>query len=131
MVRAHFPEVQARLEEQGGLAKFVMREFGVVRYVERTHQSVVLANGAKEGRFISDPYVVKTRPRSVLCVPVLRLGRLVGVLYLENNLADAAFSCSARDAPRAVVPGGNCNRKQPPIRGAGFSRIAMSLSTAK
>jgi signal transduction histidine kinase len=65
---------------------------GVVRYVERTHQAVVLANAAREGRFMADPYVVKVRPRSVLCVPVLRLGRLVGVLYLENNLADGAFS---------------------------------------
>ncbi|MCP4297263.1 MAG: GAF domain-containing protein, partial [Proteobacteria bacterium] len=39
-----------------------------------------------------DPYILKTQPKSVLCMPILNQGKLVGVLYLENNIAFQAFT---------------------------------------
>jgi signal transduction histidine kinase len=64
----------------------------IVRYVERTRESVVLDDAANAGQFRSDPHVATARPRSILCVPIRSPHRLVGVLYLENNLVTAAFT---------------------------------------
>ena len=64
----------------------------VVNYVRRTSQSVVLADAPSDDRFATDPYIVRHRPRSILCAPVLHQGRLIGVFYLENNMAVGAFT---------------------------------------
>jgi histidine kinase len=69
----------------------------IVRYVERTRESVVLGDAANDGgRFEGDPYIAARRPRSVLATPVVRQQKLVGVLYLENNLAAFAFTAERR-----------------------------------
>jgi predicted ATPase/signal transduction histidine kinase len=65
---------------------------GVVHYVRRTGQMVVLADAAADELHGSDPYVLAQRPRSLLCLPVQQQGRLLGVLYLENRRVAGAFS---------------------------------------
>lgn len=64
----------------------------IVRYVERTRESIVLGDAASTGQFRSDPYVATARPSSILCMPILAQQQLVGVLYLENNLVVSAFT---------------------------------------
>ena len=64
----------------------------IVQYVARTQQATILAEAPSDPRFSQDPYLLRYKPKSVLCVPMLHRGRLVGVLYLENNSATAAFS---------------------------------------
>jgi signal transduction histidine kinase len=64
----------------------------IVRYVERTRESVVLGHAAGAGQFRADPYVAQRRPKSILCLPVIAQQKLVGVLYLENNLVADAFT---------------------------------------
>jgi predicted ATPase/signal transduction histidine kinase/tRNA A-37 threonylcarbamoyl transferase component Bud32 len=64
----------------------------IVRYVERTRESVVLGDAANAGQFRSDPYVSQVRPKSILCLPVIEQQKLVGILYLENNLVANAFT---------------------------------------
>jgi serine phosphatase RsbU (regulator of sigma subunit) len=64
----------------------------VVRYVARVPETLVLSDVSREHRFASDPYVVRRRPKSILCIPMMHRGTLVGILYLENKLATAAFS---------------------------------------
>lgn len=64
----------------------------LIRYVGRTREIVLLADAARDPRFALDPHVVATRPKSVLCVPMVRRGNVTGVVYLENNLATALFS---------------------------------------
>jgi len=64
----------------------------IVNYVRRTSQSVVVADAWKDDRYKDDPYILSRRPRSILCTPVLNQGRLIGVLYLENNLTTDAFT---------------------------------------
>ncbi|EEG06841.1 EAL domain-containing protein [Pseudogulbenkiania ferrooxidans] len=64
----------------------------IVQYVVRTQQGVVLHDAATEGMFTRDPYVLDRRPKSVLCQPIVQQGVLIGVLYLENNQVDGAFS---------------------------------------
>jgi predicted ATPase/serine phosphatase RsbU (regulator of sigma subunit) len=64
----------------------------IVNYVARTKGTLILNDATSEGGFIDDPYVVKNKPKSVLCSAILNQGRLSGILYLENNLATGAFT---------------------------------------
>jgi predicted ATPase/signal transduction histidine kinase/CheY-like chemotaxis protein len=64
----------------------------IVNYVARTKENVVLNDALNEGQFISDPYIVTTKPKSILCTPLLNQGKLSGILYLENNLTGGAFT---------------------------------------
>jgi PAS domain S-box-containing protein len=64
----------------------------VFRYVVRTREAVLLHDAAEEVAFSSDVYVREHRARSVLCLPILKQARLLGVLYLENNLTAHAFT---------------------------------------
>ena len=61
-------------------------------YVQRTRKTVVLGDAGHDTLFAADPYIVARAPRSVLCVPIMRQAKLVGVLYLENDLVAAAFT---------------------------------------
>jgi GAF domain-containing protein/ABC-type transporter Mla MlaB component len=63
----------------------------VVKYVARTSEGVVLSDAASDARFMNDPYIWVHRPRSILCLPMAHQGRLIGVLYLENNATKDAF----------------------------------------
>jgi diguanylate cyclase (GGDEF)-like protein len=64
----------------------------VLYYVERSLQPLVLENASQSTRFSQDPYIVKRNPLSLLCVPILHQGKLTGLLYLENNLTQGAFT---------------------------------------
>jgi len=65
---------------------------GIVHYVARTRETVVLHDAAREGMFVFDPQVVARRPKSILCAPLINQQRLVAIAYLENNLATGAFT---------------------------------------
>jgi len=64
----------------------------MVQYVTRTHESVVIGDAGSEGMFTRDPYVMEQKPKSVLCIPILRQGNFMGVLYLENSRIAGAFT---------------------------------------
>ncbi len=64
----------------------------LIHYVRRTLESVVVADALSDERCANDPYIVRERPRSVLCTPVLNQGTLVGTLYMENRLTPEAFT---------------------------------------
>ncbi|MBA3533569.1 MAG: GAF domain-containing protein, partial [Ardenticatenales bacterium] len=64
----------------------------IVHYVARTHEDVVLDNASREGRFANDPYIRRHTPRSIMSAPILNQGKLIGVIYLENNLTTGAFT---------------------------------------
>jgi PAS domain S-box-containing protein len=42
--------------------------------------------------FSADPYIAEGRARSVLCLPLTTQGKLIGILYLENNLTPHVFN---------------------------------------
>lgn len=64
----------------------------LVNYVARTRESVVLDDATRDPIYGEDPFVIARRPLSVLCLPLLDRGKLVGVLYAENSLARGAFT---------------------------------------
>ncbi len=76
---------------------------GVVNYVARTRQSVLLGDACQEGGFIWDPYIARYRIRSLLCTPLISQGQLTGMLYLENNLARGTFTPARLDTLRLLA----------------------------
>ncbi|OWY64091.1 serine/threonine protein kinase [cyanobacterium TDX16] len=64
----------------------------IIQYAIRTHESVILNDATGEGNFINDPYIQHNQPQSLLCLPLLNQSKLVGVLYLENQLATGVFT---------------------------------------
>jgi PAS domain S-box-containing protein len=63
----------------------------VLNYVLRTQEDVILDDAATQSSFAADPYLRQHKARSVLCLPLLNQAKLIGVLYLENNLAARVF----------------------------------------
>ena len=64
----------------------------IVRYVLQTQESVILDDAAILNPFSADPYLGQRKARSVLCLPLSNQAKLIGVLYLENNLAPRVFA---------------------------------------
>ena len=66
----------------------------VLHYVLRTRQAVSLEDASAEHQFSADPYIHNRNARSILCLPLITQANLIGVLYLENNLAPRVFAPS-------------------------------------
>jgi histidine kinase len=64
----------------------------IFRYVTRTEENVVLGDATKEDVFSSDEYIRTKRPKSLLAMPVINYGKLLGILYLENDLIEGVFT---------------------------------------
>ena len=63
-----------------------------LHYVIRTRQRVLLDDASVGNLYSEDEYLRPKRTRSVLCVPIVTQTKLVGALYLENNLTPRAFT---------------------------------------
>ncbi|WP_154073872.1 trifunctional serine/threonine-protein kinase/ATP-binding protein/sensor histidine kinase [Bradyrhizobium erythrophlei] len=66
----------------------------VVHFVLRTRDSVILDDAVAQPTFAEDPYFRERQARSVLCLPLITQARVIGVLYLENNLSPGVFAPS-------------------------------------
>lgn len=65
---------------------------GLVQFVARTREAVVLDDASSHELVLSDPYVTSRDLHSVLCLPVEQQGRLLAVLYLEHPQVIGAFT---------------------------------------
>ncbi len=63
-----------------------------INYVKRTLESLVINDATVETFLGADPYIIRQQPKSLLCTPIINQGKLIGILYLENNLTRGAFS---------------------------------------
>jgi GAF domain-containing protein len=76
----------------------------ILSYVARTQETVVLDDAARSGQFARDPYLIAHKPKSILCVPMLKIqGKLSGLLYLENNLTTNAFTPERLEVIRVLA----------------------------
>ena len=64
----------------------------IINYVARTKETVVKNDAANQGEFTLDSYIRTHQTKSILCSPLLYQGELVGIVYLENNLIEGAFT---------------------------------------
>ena len=67
----------------------------IINKVKRTQETVLLNQVDQDTFFAADPYFIKHQPKSLFCTPILNQRKLIGLLYLENNLAEGVFT-SAR-----------------------------------
>jgi predicted ATPase/signal transduction histidine kinase/tRNA A-37 threonylcarbamoyl transferase component Bud32 len=95
-------EAEATLDEKGARATVLQSlpvgsssplvPASIVKYVQRTKEHVILDDATGAGKFSSDEYLARRKPRSALCLPILRQAEVVGVLYLENDLLTGVFT---------------------------------------
>jgi PAS domain S-box-containing protein len=64
----------------------------VLHTVIRTRESVIVDDASAQNPFPADEYIRQKRARSVLCLPLVKQAKLIGVLYLENNLVSHVFT---------------------------------------
>ncbi len=64
----------------------------IIHYVINLKEPLVLEDASASRQFNRDAYIQTRQPKSVLCAPLLNQGQLIGILYLENNLASGAFT---------------------------------------
>ncbi|MFL9934109.1 AAA family ATPase [Paraburkholderia sp. RL18-103-BIB-C] len=95
------PRIEAEATTSRGSVEVTLRQAAVtvselpesvLNYLIHTRESVLLDDAATPTLFSADPYVQQRRPRSVLCLPLVKQAKLVGALYLENNLTPCAFT---------------------------------------
>src|SRR4029077_12922607 len=53
---------------------------------------VILDDAAANSAFSADTYIHQCHARSILCLPLINQAKLIGVLYLENNLTPHVFT---------------------------------------
>ena len=64
----------------------------IINYVCRTQENVMLDDASREGVFTTDTYIINQKPKSILCTPIVYQSKVIGILYLENNLTTGAFT---------------------------------------
>ena len=101
LLRGGEPRIEAEAATGRGTVQVAVRHAAVapsdlpqsaLHYVIRTQERVLLDDASAEKVYSRDQYVRQKRCRSVLCLPIVKQTKLVGALYLENNLTPGAFT---------------------------------------
>ena len=64
----------------------------MIYFVIRSKENVVLDDALNDPKYGTDAYIQNSKPRSIICTPLMTQGKVVGVLYLENKLSTGAFT---------------------------------------
>lgn len=82
--------------------------WSIINFVHHAKQDVVLHEASRDGAFGRDPYLQRQERtvRSLLCVPITISSRLLGLLYLENNLAPGRFNSHRLELLRLICAQG-------------------------
>ncbi len=64
----------------------------LINYVSRTQEYIIFNNAVSDINNFNDPYIFEQQPKSLFCNPILNQGKLIAILYLENNLTVGAFT---------------------------------------
>ncbi|MFL9966679.1 ATP-binding protein [Paraburkholderia sediminicola] len=93
--------IVVRLRDEA-LSSMALSE-AIVQTVLRTQETMILDDAAAEPAFAADPYIRQGQARSILCMPLVKQSKLIGVLYLENNLAARVFTPTRISVLRLVA----------------------------
>ncbi|MGN6343071.1 MAG: adenylate/guanylate cyclase domain-containing protein [Ginsengibacter sp.] len=64
----------------------------IVNYVYLTQETVILDDACKSELFGNDDYIKSHQCKSILCIPLLNMGKIQAVIYLANSLTTGAFT---------------------------------------
>ena len=102
-LRVHASDADEGMEDGAALEQSLGVPVGIVNYVRRTGESLVLADAERDEQHGSEPYVQGHRVRSVMCLPVQRSGRALGVLYLEHRRVAGVFTAERLNTLRVLA----------------------------
>jgi len=101
LLRGDEPRIEAEAATGHGRVEVTVRQTVIMpldlpqsalHYVIRTGERVALDDASVRNLYSEDDYVQQKHPRSVLCLPIVKQTKLIGALYLENNLTSRAFT---------------------------------------
>jgi PAS domain S-box-containing protein len=101
LLRGDQPQIAAEARTGQGKIEVTLRQAAVtpselpgsmLQYVIRTGESVILDDASAQNPFASDAYIRERHARSILCLPLMNQAKLIGLLYLENNLTPHVFT---------------------------------------
>jgi GAF domain-containing protein len=108
--------IEAEARTSGSTVKVDLRQTAVTaadlpesvfRYALRTKEAVLLHDASGQSSFSADDYLRERQGRSVLCLPILKQTRLLGMLYLENKLTRHRVYPSSNGHPQTARLGGS------------------------
>ncbi|MEC4807370.1 MAG: ATP-binding protein [Jaaginema sp. PMC 1080.18] len=95
-------QAQAKLTELGEIETQVLLHspvplsdivpISLVNTVKRNLEPAVITDATEHPQLVNDAYIQAQQPKSLLCCPILHQGKLLGIVYLENNLVIGAFT---------------------------------------
>ena len=101
LLRGSEPQIEAEATTSHGRVDVQVRPSDIassdlpksaLQYVIRTHERVVLDDASLRNLYSDDEYLARKKAKSVICLPIVKQAKLVGVLYLENNLTPQVFT---------------------------------------
>ena len=101
LVRGGEPRIEAEATIGPGQVEVAVRQAVVtpsalpqsaLHFVIRTQAPVLLDDASADHVYSTDEYVRQRSSKSILCLPIVKQAKLVGALYLENNLAPFVFT---------------------------------------
>ena len=101
LLRGGEPRIEAEATSGPGRIEVAIRQAAVtpsdlpqsaLHYVIRTLEGVLLDDASTDNVYSKDEYVRQKHSKSILCLPIVNQSKLVGVLFLENNLTPCAFT---------------------------------------
>lgn len=64
----------------------------IIKRVERERDAILTSDAMEDARFSTQKSVVTLRLRSILCVPIMHKGDMIGLIYVDNRLQSGMFT---------------------------------------
>ncbi|MEA5594227.1 protein kinase domain-containing protein [Rivularia sp. UHCC 0363] len=64
----------------------------LINYIKRTKESILVDDANTQNFLLTDSYIIREKPKSILCIPIINQSKLFGILYLENKLTAGVFT---------------------------------------
>lgn len=64
----------------------------IIQFVSRSLENMVLGNAWKESVFKNTSHIQEAQIKSILSIPILYQNKLIGIIYLEHDLAEDVFT---------------------------------------
>ena len=117
--------IQAQGQTTGDQVEVVLRQTPItrltcpnslLRYVIRTRESVIIGDASRPNPFSEDDYLRSRQPRSILCLPLIKQGRLTGAALPREHIDLARVHAGSDGCPQTSGLGSrDLAGKHPPL----------------
>ncbi|HBF06643.1 MAG TPA: hypothetical protein DDW29_00235, partial [Gammaproteobacteria bacterium] len=100
IIEAAFPEM---VRGEYGYQAFNNWSSTAIHYVAHSKECLLVADASKDTLCCSDPYIQNSSVKSLMCIPIIDKGRLLGILYLENSQSSHIFTQQLVDFMQVIA----------------------------